>query len=198
MKRKLDKAVSMSGAKLVAMVRPGVATSIQLAFLKRNGMRLSGTPNYVSSKVWFDGTDYSLIELGEGCTISSFVRVLTHDWAPHTVLRGMGSEHESPIGRIEGVVVGSYSFVGTGSVIMPGAQIGRCCIIGAGTVVRGRVPDYSIVVGSPGSIVGDVRDYLQKNYAEAAAGCADPSLSSRAEPARASRAPATVTDSTTT
>lgn len=129
-------------------------------------MQFEGRPNYISSKIWFDGTDYGLIALGDGCTLSSYIRVLTHDWSPHTVLRARGLEPISPVGAIKGVSIGRGAFVGTGSIIMPGAQVGDFCIIGAGTVVRGMVPEYSIVVGSPGVIVGDVRDYLSRKYPE--------------------------------
>ena len=53
------------------------------AYYKRRGMKMTGKPNYLSAKIWFDGTDYSNIELGKGCTISSFVRDLVPEkWTP--------------------------------------------------------------------------------------------------------------------
>lgn len=165
MKRKLEKAITVPSAQLIAMARPGVATSVLLRFYRRHGMKIEGTPNYISSKIWFDGTDYSLIKLGDGCTISSNVRILTHDWAPHTVLQGhRRSGHPNPVGRISGIRIGAHSFVGTGSIVMPGTDIGDYSIVGAGTVARGKIPPFSLVVGSPGEIIGDVRDLLEKNY----------------------------------
>ncbi len=47
---------------------------------------------------------------------------------------------------------------------MPGTKIGRGCLIGAGTVVRGEIPDYSIVVGSPGQIIGDTREHIASQF----------------------------------
>jgi hypothetical protein len=35
---------------------------------------------------------------------------------------------------------------------------GRCCMIGANSVVRGEIPDYSIAVGAPARVVGSTRD----------------------------------------
>lgn len=125
-------------------------------------MKMEGRPNYISSRSDLDGTDWSLISLGEGVTISSYVRVLTHDWCAHTTAKAFGIYTDRPLGRIEGVTIGAFSFIGTGSVVMPGTSIGRGCIVGAGTVVRGTVPDFSIVIGSPGKVVGDSRDYLRK------------------------------------
>ncbi len=154
---------------LIAFLRPiklRWATVIYIFFLRRWGTRFTGRPAYISGKVDIDGTDYSLVTLGEGVTISSYVRILTHDWAPHTIGKAMGINTASPLGRILPVTIGDYSFIGTGSIVMPGASIGRGCIIGAGTVVRGSIPDFSIVIGSPGQIVGDSRDYMAKQFPE--------------------------------
>ena len=49
--------------------------------------------------------------------------------------------------------IGADSWIGSGAVILPGARIGRHVVVGANSVVRGEVPDYSVVVGSPGRIV---------------------------------------------
>ena len=53
----------------------------------------------------------------------------------------------------EPVVIGADSWIGSGAVIMPGARIGRHVVVGANSVVRGEIPDYSVVVGSPGRVV---------------------------------------------
>jgi acetyltransferase-like isoleucine patch superfamily enzyme len=135
-----------------------------------------GSPNYISTKVWLDSTDYSLIEIGDGVTISSFVRLLTHDWSATTVLRGLGHRVDPPVGRIASISIGHHSFIGTGTVVMPGAHIGHCVIIGAGSVVRGDIPDYAVAFGSPLAVTGDSRKHVQR-YAEAL-GIGDTSLTS--------------------
>jgi acetyltransferase-like isoleucine patch superfamily enzyme len=38
-------------------------------------------------------------------------------------------------------------------VILPGARIGRQCVVAAGSVVRGVVPDHSIVAGVPAKVI---------------------------------------------
>lgn len=159
---KVEKAIFFTLIKLVALIRPRWATKLQIFFYRRWGMQFNGTPNYISSKIWFDGTDYGLIRIGNQVTMSSYIRVLTHDWALHTVAKAFGVDQARPLGRVQGVEVGDYSFVGTGSILMPGSRIGRGCIIGAGTVVRGEVPDFSIYVGSPGAVIGNSREYLER------------------------------------
>lgn len=163
-KRKVEKIFCFLVVKLVCNFKPRMATNVLVYFFKRWGMRFNAEPNYISSKTWFDGTDYSLISIGKDVTISSYVRVLTHDWSLHTVAKALDipQSSEKPSGIINGVDVGDYSFIGTGTIIMPGAKIGKGCIIGAGTVVRGEVPDFSIFIGSPGKVVGRSDDYLRK------------------------------------
>ncbi|MFF2131416.1 acyltransferase [Streptomyces olivochromogenes] len=62
-----------------------------------------------------------------------------------------------PIGkqwpRMEPVEIGSGCWIGTGAVILPGARIGRNVVVAAGAVVRGAVPDHSVVAGAPARVV---------------------------------------------
>jgi len=149
---------------LVWMVDPALNTRLTQRALKRLGVKIEGELNYVSALVWFDGDNYGQITLGHGVTISSNVRLLTHDWAPYTVARSLHGDDVEVKGSKRPISLGDYVFVGTGSIVMPGASIGRGSVIGAGSVVRGNIPEYSIVVGSPGEIVGDSRDIVTKVY----------------------------------
>jgi acetyltransferase-like isoleucine patch superfamily enzyme len=51
------------------------------------------------------------------------------------------------------VRVGAGSWLGTGAVILPGADIGRNVTVAAGAVVRGVVPDRCVVAGAPARVV---------------------------------------------
>lgn len=164
MKRKFLRFLAFFSIKFAPIIRPRLATKAAIYFYGKLGMRFVGVPNYLSARINFDGTDYSLVEIHEGVTISSYVRVLTHDWSLFTVAKSVGYFSDHPIGKIYGVSVGAFSFVGTGSIIMPGTKIGRGCLIGSGTVVRGNIPDYSIVVGSPGKIIGDTREFVSSQF----------------------------------
>lgn len=56
------------------------------------------------------------------------------------------------------IVVGEGSWLGAGCILLKEAQIGKHCVIGAGTVINGVVPDYSIVARNDAiSIQGEVR-----------------------------------------
>ena len=160
--RKLEKIICRVMVSIVSNFKPRWATNILYFFLKRWGVKFNGKPNYISSKIWFDGTDYSIISIGKGVTMSSYIRVLTHDWALHTIAKAFDIPQDKPLGRIKGVTIEDYAFIGTGTILMPGCHIGKGAIIAAGTVVRGTVPDFSIYGGSPGAIIGNSKEYLKK------------------------------------
>ena len=88
---KIEKILAFQLMRWSAYYKPSLSTRLTINYFRRWGMNFEGAPNYLSSKVWFDGTDYSLITLGEGCTISSYVLILTHDWSADAVLRVWGS-----------------------------------------------------------------------------------------------------------
>lgn len=52
------------------------------------------------------------------------------------------------------VKIGANCWFGMGAIICPGSEIGDSCTIGAGAVVRGRIPPRTIVVGDPARMVG--------------------------------------------
>ncbi|MCW2842917.1 MAG: Hexapeptide repeat of succinyl-transferase [Nocardioides sp.] len=62
-----------------------------------------------------------------------------------------------PIGRQPGahqpVVIGSGTWIGHGSIILPGTTIGRNVVVAAGSVVRGVVEDHAVVGGSPARVL---------------------------------------------
>ena len=51
------------------------------------------------------------------------------------------------------VRIGSGSWLGHGTVVLPGAHIGRNVAVGAGSVVTGSLPDFSVAVGNPARVI---------------------------------------------
>lgn len=48
------------------------------------------------------------------------------------------------------------SFIGGGSIILPGVTIGKNSIVGAGSVVRKNIPENEIWVGNPACKIGEI------------------------------------------
>jgi tetrahydrodipicolinate N-succinyltransferase len=63
------------------------------------------------------------------------------DWS-----RDCGDEREV-------TVIGNDVWLGYNAVVLGGAHIGHGSVIGAGAVVRGVIPPYSVVIGNPGVVV---------------------------------------------
>lgn len=51
------------------------------------------------------------------------------------------------------VEIGDDVWIGAKAIILPGVRIGRGAVIAAGAIVTRDVPDYALVVGSPGRVV---------------------------------------------
>jgi serine acetyltransferase len=51
------------------------------------------------------------------------------------------------------VRIGAGSWLGAGVIVLPGADIGRNVTVAAGSVVRGWIPDRSVVAGAPARVV---------------------------------------------
>jgi len=66
---------------------------------------------------------------------------------PHTPWMEQGAESKE-------VIVGNDVWIGAGSIIKPGVNIGDGAIISAGTVLSKSIPPFALVAGNPGRVVG--------------------------------------------
>lgn len=138
-----------------------------VSLLREHGMQIDGEPIYISARAWFDGTDYSLIRIEDKVVISSHVSVLTHDFSLARARDAIEGRSVLPeVAVVSPVRIGRNSFIGRSAILMPGADVGCNCIVGAGSVVRGSVPDCSIVVGNPAVVVGNSLEWGRRKLNE--------------------------------
>ena len=52
-----------------------------------------------------------------------------------------------------GIAIGENSWIGGNIVIMDGVNIGKHCVVGAGSIVNKSCGDYSVIVGNPVKII---------------------------------------------
>jgi sugar O-acyltransferase (sialic acid O-acetyltransferase NeuD family) len=85
--------------------------------------------------------------IGSNCIINTGAIV------EHDILLG-DFVHISPGAVITGnVQIGEGTHVGAGATVIPGVNIGKWATIGAGAVVINDIPDFAVVVGTPGKVI---------------------------------------------
>ncbi len=93
--------------------------------------------------------DIGYADIGPNCVIGSGVHIISG-------LRQHGFEDlDVPIkeqgGEFSKVTIGEDTWIGNGAII--GADVGKKCVIGVGSVVVKPVPDFVVAVGNPAKII---------------------------------------------
>ena len=101
--------------------------------------------------------DIGWAEIGKDCVIGSSVHILS-GLRQHSF-----DKIDVPIrdqeNRFDKVTIGKDSWIGNGAVIA--ADIGKGCIIGAGSIVIKSLPDYAIAVGNPAQCIASRKNKTQ-------------------------------------
>ena len=128
--------------------RFALSSRLRVACLRRMGIRFDDpSRTFVGEECSFDREVPELVTVCEGAEVAFRVTVLAHNSYTHTV---------AP------VRIGRYAFVGAGSTILPGVDIGDHACVAAGAVVTQDVPARAMVAGNPARLVRtDVEDHAE-------------------------------------
>lgn len=120
------------------------SSNTKIKYFRKQGMKIG--QNCVLNTMSFS-TEPFLIEIGDNVLISGGTQFITHDGS----VRCFRDEIQGGIfGKIK---IGNNVNIGINSIILYNTVIGNNCIVGAGSVVRGRFPDNSVIIGNPAKIV---------------------------------------------
>ncbi|MCF8470124.1 MAG: gamma carbonic anhydrase family protein [Parvibaculum sp.] len=108
-----------------------------------------------NASVWFGAVlrgDNDLITIGENSNVQDGSVLHTDPGSPLTLGRDVTIGHKV---MLHGCTIGDGSLIGIGSIILNNTTIGKGCLIGANSLIaEGKtIPDYSMVLGSPGKVV---------------------------------------------
>lgn len=92
----------------------------------------------------------SSIVIEENVLGGSMISIIDCD---HTITEDDHNPLWNPV-ETEPIRIGAGSWLGERVTVLRGSTIGRKCIIGAHSIVRGEIPDHSIAVGAPARVVG--------------------------------------------
>ena len=111
----------------------------------------------------------AMLLIGDRCVIGQGSYIVAHDkisigddvqMGPYVYITDQNHGYEDPDLPIgiqwpvnKKVTIGAGSWIGTGAIILPGTTIGNNVVIGAGSVVTGKIPDRCVVVGAPARVV---------------------------------------------
>ena len=124
---------------------------MQLAYTIQ-GVKFKGKVSYIHHDAYIDNVGE--VEIGDNVVISTKAILLAHDYTSKVKQKLNGGGNEEYIHSLR---KGNNVFIGAGAIILPHSNIGNYCIIGAGAVVKGIIPDYSVVIGNPCKIIKSLK-----------------------------------------
>ena len=87
--------------------------------------------------------------------------------APKVILIADSDPNHSILNKIArfttrgSITIEDDTWIGAGVMILPNVHVGKCAVIGAGSIVTADVEDYAIIVGNPARKIGDTRNNTQ-------------------------------------
>ena len=112
------------------------------------------------SSVWWGAVlraDYDAISIGKRSNVQDNAVIHMDEGFPVTLGDRVTVGHKAVL---HGCSIGNNSLVGINAVVMNGAVIGDDCLIGSNALItEGKeIPPRSLVLGSPGKVVRELRD----------------------------------------
>ena len=126
-------------------------------FYRKRGVKIGKNVRFLGKIIF--GSELYLIEIGDNCTISGNVVLMTHDGGVSVINNLYGVK----VDKIKPIKIGKNCFIGKNASILSGVSIGDNCIIGFGAVVTKDVPSGEIWGGVPAHFICTIEEYYKKN-----------------------------------
>lgn len=125
-----------------------------IARLRRRGVKIGEHCRIFTNSF---STEPYLITIGDWCGIAGGVTFITHEPAAAFL-----QEHRPKVEIFGTIEVSEQCLIGQNAIILPNTWIGRRSIIAAGSTVRGKIPENSLVIGNPGRVIGRASLYIER------------------------------------
>ena len=136
-----------------------------IPFSSGDAKRIGARCFYLDQIIWLNG---QFVEMGDdvgfnyGCYINGLGTLTIGDrtiFGPYTMIHT--ANHRMDVNQpIQGqgwvpraVVIGKDSWIGMGTMILPGVSIGDGVVIGAGSVVTRDIPSHTVAAGNPCKVI---------------------------------------------
>jgi acetyltransferase-like isoleucine patch superfamily enzyme len=108
------------------------------------GMVSIGAGSSIGGRVWIDS--WGPVSIGENVLLNGDIDLLT---TQHIL------DHPRFEAERRAISIGDYAWLPLKIVVLPGVSIGKCAVVGTGSVVASDVEDYAVVAGNPARVVGE-------------------------------------------
>ena len=125
------------------------SNNTKVKYLRKQGMKIG--ENCLIGTMSFSTEPY-LIEIGNHVAIADDTEIVTHDggvWCFRDEI-----ENADLFGKVK---IGNNVFIGNNCTILPNTTIGDNCIVGSGSVLRGKFPENSVIIGNPAKVIMDIK-----------------------------------------
>lgn len=128
-----------------------------LEIAKSKGMKvgenlyIEGIPNF--------GSEPFLVEIGDNVTLAEGASFINHAGDARVTKRLESYSDGRNFGRIK---IGNNTFIGKGTIILPGVSIGSNCIVGSLSLVSSSIPDNSVYGGTPAKYICTIDEYGER------------------------------------
>lgn len=121
------------------------SSAVKIKYLRGQGMKIG--ENCMVAKISYTNEAY-LIEIGNHVAIADGALFITHDGGLWCF-----SEDTPDYDLFGKITIGNNVHIGMQCIFLPNTSIGDNCLIGAGSVVRGKFPENSVIMGNPAKVV---------------------------------------------
>ena len=121
---------------------------------RRRGVHI-GKNVYIGQNCCIDNAYPEYIFIGDDVALTGEVTIVAHI-NPYSHFKDVFESKVTPI------VIERGAWVGVKCTIVPGARIGECASVSAGSVVTNKVPPYTLVAGNPAKKVFEYKDQIVK------------------------------------
>ncbi len=107
------------------------------------------------------------VYIGNNVSIAANVTFITDSSANNGIEINKLEHVKEKLTKSANIIVEDEVWIGAGVIILPGVNIGKCSVIGAGSVVTKNVDSYSVYAGSPAKKIRDLvtgKKVLEEDY----------------------------------
>lgn len=109
---------------------------------------------YIGSNVFIELENAHLLEIADEVVISSNTSIILHDSSLNNICND-----QVQYGK---VLLNKNCYIGFGCILLPGTSVGKSTIVGAGSIVKGKLKQNSVYMGSPAKFYCSIGDLIRK------------------------------------